>query len=74
MMRQKAFWEGLSRETDSKDHYRLTGEFFQRVDIAREKGGAGQPIEGSIKIVPTVVFDSSCSRLDLISRCPSGSG
>ena len=57
-MSQETFWENLPGETDSKDHYRLIGKFFQRVDIIREKGKGRQQIEGSIKIVPTPVFDS----------------
>lgn len=57
MINGSHFWEGLPRAVHSNDHYRLTGNYFQRVTMIRQRND-GKDIEGSIKVVPLTWDDT----------------
>lgn len=68
IMNMEHFWEELPGVIHGSDHYRLTGKYFQRVTIARQRGDgeAASQVEGSVRVVPlswddTVVLQWSSS-------------
>ncbi|MES1249426.1 MAG: hypothetical protein ABUL46_02010 [Chitinophaga rupis] len=50
MINGSRFWEGLPQAFHSNDTYRLTGNYFQRVTMIRQRSD-GKEIEGSLKVV-----------------------